>query len=146
MEKMNEKDSSVKLGSASNQNEQDRDSLVVEIPNNKSSNQNFQSNNNNNQSLQDYDSETFNMRNKMSPPSVFLKAGVGDTSTNSNISTDNIQNSIKSNIKKNGEKPMALIEAADSNEMYLIVNTVKNLFPNVNIHVCFNSSCFKEGI
>jgi hypothetical protein len=56
-----------------------------------------------------------------------------------------ISQSENNTMKKNSEKPMALIEANDSNEMYLIVNTIKKLFPNVNIHLCFNNNFFKEG-
>lgn len=55
------------------------------------------------------------------------------------------ENSSNNTMKKNSEKQMALIEANDSNEMYLIVNTIKKLFPNVNMHLCFNNNFLKEG-
>ncbi len=88
---------------------------------------------------------TMPINNDIIPGETISSTANLNTSSHTNKTNSQTENNSNSTMKKNIEKPKALIEANDSSEMYLIVNTIKNLFPNVNIHLCFNNNIFKDG-
>lgn len=66
-----------------------------------------------------------------SPPLLLLQTG--------NESTDDSSKPSDTSSNSSCEKPLALIQANDLNEMNLVLKSLKINFPNVNVHLCLNS-------